>query len=424
MNWSCGAYIAGQAFSTLADSALLFAMLDLMRISGAPTWQLAALLAVHAIPFVVLAPFVSHFSAMVPRNWLLLLINSIKFFAVVALVSLSPLLCYAGVGMAAVIQSSARYGMVIELVAPTQYVRFHRWVEGTTIVSVIVGVLLGGLLLSDLVGPLLLSIGLPTVFATNSVAAFAVIAALYLGSMLCNLALPRIEPRSTGLRPATDQVREFSRHNARLWGDKLGQIALATTAVFWGVAVNLRYIVSSAPTSVAGYTALQASLLVFALALGTAVGSVYASLRARLDQATAVVPLGIVMGGVLLSISVGTSIAWFLALGLALFGACGGYLVVAMSGLLRHRGSHLMDPSQWIEVQNFNEQACALGLAGLLMGMSRFGVSGPLSIGVSGGLMAVLMWLISRWQARNSVRHRAEIDHLLAIARFEDVGNQ
>lgn len=417
MNWSGRGYIAGLAFGTLADSALLFAMLDLLRNSGAPGWQVSALLAAHAIPFIVLAPFVGRFSDKVPRNRLLLLVALIKFLAVVALVSVPPLICYAFVGTASVFQSWARYGMVTELVASTQYIRGHRWVEGTTIVSVIAGVLLGGLLLTGLVGTVLLSIGLPTVFGTPSVAAFTVIATFYLASMLCNLALPRTEPLSTGLRPVTQQVREFSSCNARLWNDKLGQIALATTAVFWGVAVNVRYIFSSAPTNVAGYTAVQASLLVLALALGTAAGSVYASLRVRLDQATAVVPLGIVMGGVLLSISVGYSIAWFLALGLALFGAGGGYLIVAMSGLLRHRGSNLMDSGQWIGVQNFNEQACALGLAGAIVGMSRFGVSVPLSIGLAGGLMAGVMWLVRRWHASNCIHHRDELEHLLAIAR-------
>ena len=91
-------------------------------------------------------------------------------------------------------------------------------------------------------------------------------------------------------------VRDFSNCNARLWNDKLGQISLATTTLFWGVSGNLRVIVFAWAAAALGYTTTQASSLVGVVAIGTAAGAIVASMRMRLDQATSVIPLGIAMG--------------------------------------------------------------------------------------------------------------------------------
>ena len=57
-------------------------------------------------------------------------------------------------------------------------------------------------------------------------------------------------------------MRDFSQCNARLWADKLGQISLATTTLFWGVVGNLRYIVLAWAAAALGYGTTQASSLV------------------------------------------------------------------------------------------------------------------------------------------------------------------
>jgi MFS transporter, LPLT family, lysophospholipid transporter len=44
-----------------------------------------------------------------------------------------------------------------------------------------------------------------------------------------------------------------------LWRDKLGQISLSTTTLFWGVSGNLRYIVLAWSAAPLGYTTTQAS---------------------------------------------------------------------------------------------------------------------------------------------------------------------
>jgi LPLT family lysophospholipid transporter-like MFS transporter len=97
----------------------------------------------------------------------------------------------------------------------------------------------------------------------------------------------------------------------------------------------------------------------------------------------------------------------------------GGYLVVPMNALLQHRGHNLMGAGRSIAVQNFNEQACILGLGAFYTALTRFGLGAFTAIAIFGLLVAGTMWIIGRWHRRNTVVHRAEIEHLLAIARTD-----
>jgi hypothetical protein len=212
--------------------------------------------------------------------------------------------------------------------------------------------------------------------------------------------------------------RDFSNCNARLWGDKLGQISLSTTTLFWGVSGNLRYIVLAWASAALGYGTTQASALVGVVAVGTAVGAVVASMRMRLDQATNVIPLGIVMGVLVIAMNVIHNV-WVAAPFLIVLGAIGGYLVVPMNALLQHRGHNLMGAGRSIAVQNFNEQACILGLGAFYTGMTKFGLSAFGAITIFGLVVAGTMWLIRRWHLTNAVRHRDEVDRLLALARSD-----
>ena len=110
------------------------------------------------------------------------------------------------------------------------------------------------------------------------------------------------------------------------------------------------------------------------VAIGTAVGAVVASVAVRLDKATSVIPLGIGMGVLVIAMNWITNV-WVAAPFLILLGGIGGYLVVPMNALLQHRGHNLMGAGRSIAVQNFNEQACILGLGAFYTGMTRFGLS-------------------------------------------------
>ena len=418
-----GFYIimSAQFFSSLADNALLVAAIELLRTSGAPSWHVPALTPMFALFYVILAPLVGAFADAVPKGTVMLISNTIKIVGcLLMLFGTNPLLAYGIVGLGAAAYSPAKYGILTELLPNSQLVKANGWIEGLTILSIIFGVLLGGQLLGHVVSQHLLAFDLPIIdtgISTAPEAAIAVIVVLYVIAALFNLRIPRTEaPLQPISRHVGTLVRDFSSCNARLWNDKLGQISLATTTLFWGVSGNLRVIVFAWAAAALGYTTTQASSLVGVVAIGTAAGAIAASMRVRLDQATKVIPYGIVMGVLVVGLNVITN-AWLAAPFLIVLGAIGGYLVVPMNALLQHRGANLMGAGRSIAVQNFNEQACILGLGAFYTGMTRFGLTAFSSIAVFGVLVATTMWMIRAWHRRNCVVHRGEVEHLLAIAR-------
>jgi MFS family permease len=416
--------MSAQFFSSLADNALFVAAVELLKSGGAPEWQRAALVPMFALFYVILAPYVGAFADSRPKGWVMFISNAIKVVGcLMMLFGTHPLMAYAIVGLGAAAYSPAKYGILTELLPPSQLVKANGWIEGLTIASIILGVLLGGQLVGHHVSSKLLSLDLPfldTGIDTAPEAAISVLILVYAIAAWFNTRIPHtgVEMRAMPANPLA-LLPDFWTCNARLWRDKLGQISLGTTTLFWGVSGNLRYIVLAWSAAALGYSTTQASSLVGVVAIGTAVGAVAASMRMRLDMATRVIPLGIGMGLLVILMNFIHN-AWIAAPFLILLGALGGFLVVPMNALLQHRGHNLMGAGRSIAVQNFNEQACILGLGAFYslstgMGLSAFG-----AITAFGLVVAGVMWLIQRWHASNVVRHRDEVEHLLAIARSDE----
>jgi MFS family permease len=414
--------MSAQFFSSLADNALFVAAVELLRTSGAPEWQRAALVPMFALFYVVLAPFVGAFADALPKGKVMFVSNAIKVVGcLMMLFGTHPLLAYAVVGLGAAAYSPAKYGILTELLPPSQLVKANGWIEGLTIASIILGVVLGGQLIGPKVAPLLLGIDFPLVdlgIDTGPEAAIAAMVLLYLIAAGFNLRIPRTEAALMPMDQPLALVRDFSQCNARLWADKLGQISLATTTLFWGVSGNLRYIVLAWAAAALGYGTTEAAKLVGVVAIGTAVGAVVASVAMKLDRATSVIPLGIGMGLLVILMNFINDV-WVAGPFLIALGAIGGYLVVPMNALLQHRGHNLMGAGRSIAVQNFNEQACILGLGAFYTAMTKFGLSAFGAITIFGIVVAGTMELIRRWHRSNTVHHRDEVERLLAIARSD-----
>ena len=417
--------MSAQFFSSLADNALFVAAVELLRTGGAPEWQRAALVPMFALFYVVLAPFVGAFADALPKGRVMFISNSIKVVGcLMMLFGGHPLLAYAVVGLGAAAYSPAKYGILTELLPVSQLVKANGWIEGLTIASIILGILLGGTLISQAVSAPLLALDFPvlnTGIDTSPEAAIALLIAVYLLAAWFNTRIPHtgVEMRPMP-RNLLALLPDFWSCNTRLWRDKLGQISLSTTTLFWGVSGNLRYIILAWAGAALGYGTTQASALTGVVAVGTAVGAVVASMRMRLDMATSVMPLGIAMGLLVILMNFISNV-WLAAPFLILLGALGGFLVVPMNALLQHRGHNLMGAGRSIAVQNFNEQACILGLGALYalstgVGMSAFG-----AITGFGLIVAGVMWLIQRWHAHNLVKHKPEVDRLLEIARHDNM---
>ena len=415
--------MAAQFFSSLADNALFVVAVELLKQSGAAEWQRAALVPMFALFYVILAPFVGAFADLLPKGRVMFLSNSLKVVGcLMMLVGVHPLLAYTVVGMGAAAYSPAKYGILTELLPPSLLVKANGWIEGLTIGSIILGVLLGGQLVGHNISSALLAIDLPnfeTGIDTAPEAAIAVIVLLYVVAACFNLFIPKTgAPMIPFPEKSHALLTDFWRCNILLWRDKLGQISLSTTTLFWGVSGNLRYIVLAWAAAALGYGTTQASSLVGVVAIGTAVGAVVASMRMRLHQATSVIPLAIAMG-VLVVLLIFVRNVWIAAPFLILLGGIGGYLVVPMNALLQHRGHNLMGAGRSIAVQNFNEQACILALGFLYTTATGAGLSAFVAIACFGILVSSIMWLIGRWHKRNLRLYPEEVRKLLDIARSD-----
>ncbi len=416
--------MAAQFCSSLADNALFVAAVELLRTNGSPSWQGAALVPMFALFYVVLAPFVGAFADAIPKGRVMFVSNTIKVVGcLMMLFGSHPLLAYAVVGLGAAAYSPAKYGILTELLPPSQLVKANGWIEGLTIMSIILGVVLGGQLMGQAISAHLLSIdlipGVDLGIDTPPEAAIASMVLLYIAAAVFNLRIPRTEAplQAFGGNPWVMLV-DFWGCNSRLWKDKLGQISLSTTTLFWGVSGNLRYIVLAWAGAALGYSTTQASSLVGVVAIGTAVGAVLASVMMRLEWATRVIPLGVAMGVMVLFMNAIRDVSVAIPF-LIILGGLGGFLVVPMNALLQHRGHNLMGAGRSIAVQNFNEQACILGLGFLYTGTTKMGMSAFGAITAFGLVVALIMLLIGLWHHRNTKVHRDEVERLLVIARSD-----
>jgi hypothetical protein len=215
-----------------------------------------------------------------------------------------------------------------------------------------------------------------------------------------------------------DTLRDFVRCVGHLWKDKLGQISLAVTTLFWGAGATLQFIVIDWARSALGFDLSKAAILQGVTAIGIAIGAVLASLWVALDRSVRVIPLGIVMGLVVISMIWVTQV-WLAIILMVLIGALAGFFVVPMNALLQHRGHHLVGAGRSIAVQNFNENTSILIMIVLYSELLKVGHSIFLVIVMFGLFMSGSMLLVHWWHRYNLRAHRDEVERLLAFARAE-----
>jgi MFS family permease len=417
-----GFYIimAAQFFSSLADNALLVAAIAMLMQAEAPTWLTPYLKFFFVVSYVVLAPYVGAFADRLPKGHVMFIANTIKIVGCVMMLSgADPLLAYAVVGLGAAAYSPAKYGILTEYLPHRKLVIANGWIEGLTVASIILGTVLGGVLVHVRVSGMLLDLDLPYL-ETSAQAAIAFIVVVYAIAALFNLQIPRT---GVSLKPLPRHplatLRDFSRCVAHLWKDRLGQISLAVTTLFWGAGATLQFIVIEWARATLGFDLSKAAILQGVTAFGIAVGAVLASVSVSLDRSVRVIPLGILMGLVVIAMNFVSQI-WLAIVLMVLIGGLAGFFVVPMNALLQHRGHHLVGAGRSIAVQNFNENASILVMIALYSLLLHTGYSIYFVIAAFGLFVAGTMTVVQAWYLHNRRVHREEVERLLAFARAED----
>jgi hypothetical protein len=386
----------------------------------------------------LLAAFVGAFADSRPKGNVMFITNTIKFVGcVVMLFGSHPLLAYAIVGLGAAAYSPAKYGILTELLPPEKLVAANGWIEGLTVGSIILGTVLGGVLISKRVSESLLGFDVPvleTNIDTAAESAILIIMMIYILAALINLRIPdtgaRYESQKTN---PLELIRDFSVCFKTLWDDRLGQISLAVTTLFWGAGATLQFIVIKWAQVALHMTLSQAAILQAISAFGVAGGAVWAACRIPIHGSLKVLPYGVVMGIVvcvmaiynsdmLPNISVLTVGNFELSLNLLpayflliLVGWLAGYFVVPMNALLQHRGHVLMSAGHSIAVQNFNENISVLMMLLIYAGLIWLDVPIQYVIIGFGVAVSLIMWLIIRRHAAN----QAEYDSMHLIGEHK-----
>jgi LPLT family lysophospholipid transporter-like MFS transporter len=358
------AVIVAQFFSSLADNALLIAAIALLMERHSPGWMAPGLRLFFYFSYVLLAAFAGAVADAFPKGRVMLASNLCKLGGCGLLVAqVHPLVAYGLIGLGAAAYSPAKYGILPELLAPEELVRANAWMEVSTVVSILLGVVLGSWLLGA-------QAGFPSVMASPAMAAVFFIAGVYALAAACSALISRVPAsNAAALNDPRRLVRDFKDACARLWQDPESQVSLAVTSLFWAAAAMLQFVVLHWAGEVLQLPLAQAALLQVAVAAGMIAGAIAAARWVPVSRALRVLPLGLALGVMLLLMMAVTQLLSAVML-LTAIGVVAGLFLVPMNALLQKRGVLLVHPGQSIAVQNFNESlACLLMLAayGLLL---------------------------------------------------------
>ncbi|RLJ64814.1 lysophospholipid transporter LplT [Sulfurisoma sediminicola] len=363
---SLGFYIimAAQFFSALADNALLIAAIAILRDMHAPAAYEPLLKTFFTVSYVALAAFVGAFADSMPKWRVMFISNGIKIFGCTLMFfDVHPLMAYAVVGLGAAAYSPAKYGILTEYLPHRLLVVANGWIEGLTVAAIILGVVLGGALIRPDIAASLLAFDCPVIdtgIDTISEMNLLVIGALYLVAAVFNLYVPDtgVDHKPLKKNPVY-LIHEFNHCLKLLWRDKLGQISLAVTTLFWGAGATLQFIVLEWARTALNLDLSKASMLQGVVAVGVAVGAILAAKMITLRKSVRVIPLGVAMGIVVL-VMIAVRDTWVAIPLLVIIGILSGFFVVPMNALLQHRGHILMGAGHSIAVQNFNENLSIL----------------------------------------------------------------
>ena len=393
--------MAAQFFSSLADNALLIAAIALLKDLHAPNWMTPLLKLFFVLSYVVLAAFVGAFADSRPKGRVMFITNTIKVVGCVTMLSgAHPLIAYGIVGFGAAAYSPAKYGILTELLPPDRLVAANGWIEGTTVGSIILGTVLGGALISPHIAAPILRWHIPTV-NTPAEAAMLVIMGIYVVAALFNLRIP-----DTGARYPRQEhgpirlITDFADCFLVLWRDKLGQISLAVTTLFWGAGATLQFIVLKWGEKSLNMPFNEVVILQVVVVIGAVIGSLAAALIVPLKRTLSLLPVGVAMGVVVMMMTTVHNVQMAYPL-LIVIGALSGFFVVPMNALLQHRGSELMSAGHSIAVQNFNENMSILTMLGLYAIMVKLKLEVNTVIVIFGLFVVGSLLLVMRWHALN-----------------------
>jgi LPLT family lysophospholipid transporter-like MFS transporter len=385
-----------QFFSALADNALLFAAIGLLKQQHAPDWITPLLQEAFVLSYIVLAPFVGPLADAVSKGRVMLFANALKLFGAAAMLAgVNPLLSYGLVGAGAAAYSPAKYGILSELVEPEHLVKANGMMEGSTIAAILIGAISGGVL------------------ADRSISlALGCVCAAYVIAALANLMIPKM-PQQVRAQSfsVVYLVKDFWKALSLLFRDPDARFSLLGTSLFWGTGSTLRFMLVAWAAVALSLTSNSAPAYLNAVvAVGITIGAVIAAKFIPLSKIHRALPAGVAIGLLVMALMATHSVSSAVVV-LGLLGACGGAYVVPLNALLQERGHDTVGAGRAVAVQNFAENILMLLMIGGYTIALRAGVGiQALAIGF-GAALTVATAVLAFFRRRNSQLVRESCAH-------------
>jgi len=374
------ALLVAQFISALADNALLFAAIALLKAMTAPNWQMPLLQEFFAIAFILLAPFVGPFADHWPKGRVLLISNTLKFLGVGSMLAgLHPLLAYGLVGVGAAAYSPAKYGILSELVNAEKLVKANSMIEGSTIIAILLGAILGGLLADISVN-----------------VALVVISGCYIVAAIANLLIPRLPPAHPmpHFMPGL-LIKDFFSAFKVLFNNPDTRFALIGTSIFWSAGSTLRFLlIAWVPVALGIMDNSTPANLSGVVAIGIALGAGAAARFVTLKTVNRAMYAGLLIGVLIMLFSFANSMS-IAAIMLVLIGVCGGFYVVPLNALIQERGHETVGSGHAIAIQNFFENCCMVSIVGLYALLAKSGIGAVALVMIFGALSLIAVTTLS-----------------------------
>lgn len=377
--------LGAQFFSSLADNALLIAAIALLTSLNAPDWMTPLLRLAFVLSYILLAAWVGVLSDMWPKGRVMFVTNLIKIGGCLLLLFGSHLLlAYGVVGAGAAAYSPAKYGILSEILPPEKLVAANGWMEGLTVISIILGIVLGGVLVDPVVGEALVDFAhVPVVGQTTLAdAAIAVVTLVYVVAALINLKIRDTGAKYPNVRfNALGNVITFAKTCKTIFTDTFCVSSLLVTTLFWGTGAVLQFLVLRWADERLGLPLSQASMLQAVVSVGIAFGAVLAARFVPIHRAFHVLWTGVAMGLAVAAMSfysesfvpgavtigaesvrVSVLVACLMMI---VVGTLAGLFLVPMNAVFQRRGQLLLSSGQAVAVQNLSENTMILTMLGI-----------------------------------------------------------
>lgn len=363
--------LIAQFLSAFADNAILFTVIALvMQTAEPPTWYIPALQSVFLIAFVVLAPWVGAFADNHAKSRVLIVANLIKAAgAGLLLVDVEPLIAYCIVGMGAALYSPAKYGILPELAGHDGLVKANSWIEGSTILAILTGMVVGA-----------------------KVADYSITWALLgtVGLFLISAATTLFLPINISRTPqAGSKILLFFQEIRSFLDTPRSRFAVLGASLFWAAAACVRVIIIAwAPLVLMSHNASDIANLTLFLAIGIIAGSALVPRLIPLEHLRRARIPAYVMALLIMGLSFTDSL-WPARTVLFLMGTAGGMFIVPINAALQEIGQQSIGSGGAVAMQNFFQNAAML----LSVGAYTFAASQQLSPITALLALGGLLWL-------------------------------